>query len=88
MPTIGPTDDGVEVPDKVCGARSEGYRMVCELTKGHAKTMDDWHETHARIDEHIVTNIIDVTVVRTEHVRWAPNIFELPPEGRKTPRAD
>jgi hypothetical protein len=90
MPLIGKSDDGAEQVREVCGVRSEGYRMVCELTKGHIKVLTDWHEAHARIDEHIATNIVDVTVVRTEHVKWAPNIFELAPEARKTPtpRAD
>jgi hypothetical protein len=98
---LGSSDDEAEQPlDEICRAHSEGYKVVCELTRGHVKSMDDWHAAQATIDEHVVTNIIDVTVHRTEHIRWAPNIFELSHEERvkqfpsmqegktPTPRAD
>ena len=64
-----------------CDMRSDKHLVTCVLPKGHVKTRDDWHEGFADTGTHVKTSIYEVTTTSHEHIRWAPNLFELPKEA-------
>ena len=57
-----------------CGTYAVGFKLSCDLPKGHVKSPADWHKGAAKTKQ--VTS--DYEWSTTEVVRWAPMSWEIP----------
>lgn len=62
---------------KRCGARTEHFRVTCDLLEDHVQTIHDWHEGNAVNHASQTTKTHTLETNSTETVRWAPNQFEV-----------
>jgi hypothetical protein len=62
-----------------CGAPAKGFKLTCDLDRGHAKSLSDWHQGSAETKQ----TASDYEWISKETVRWAPAFYELDREEAK-----